>query len=172
MKDLTQGSITSHILTMSLVMLIGMAGQTAYFLVDLYFVAHLGPKAIAGVNAAGTLVVCGDGAHADPRCRHAGVDRACGRQARQAGREHGLQSVRGAVCDLRSGHAGCRLSAYGCVSAIGGRRCRDAGERRDVSAVVSAEPRTSVRVGLDGTGFARHGHREAGHRWCSCSPLS
>jgi len=36
-------------------MLIGMAGQTAYFLVDLYFVAHLGPEAIAGVNAAGTL---------------------------------------------------------------------------------------------------------------------
>lgn len=29
--------------------------QTAYFLVDLYFVAHLGPEAIAGVNAAGTL---------------------------------------------------------------------------------------------------------------------
>lgn len=55
MKDLTQGSITSHILTMSLVMLVGMAGQTAYFLVDLYFVAHLGPEAIAGVNAAGTL---------------------------------------------------------------------------------------------------------------------
>ena len=55
MKDLTQGSITSHILSMSFVMLIGMAGQTAYFLVDLYFVAHLGPEAVAGVNAAGTL---------------------------------------------------------------------------------------------------------------------
>jgi putative MATE family efflux protein len=55
MKDLTHGSITGHILAMSAVMLIGMAGQTAYFLVDLYFVAHLGPEAIAGVNAAGTL---------------------------------------------------------------------------------------------------------------------
>ena len=55
MKDLTQGSIAGHILSMSVVMLIGMAGQTAYFLVDLYFVAHLGPEAIAGVNAAGTL---------------------------------------------------------------------------------------------------------------------
>src|SRR5262245_8023705 len=55
MKDLTQGSITGHILSMSLVMLIGMVGQTAYFLVDLYFVAHLGPEAVAGVNAAGTL---------------------------------------------------------------------------------------------------------------------
>jgi putative MATE family efflux protein len=55
MKDLTQGSITGHILNMSLFMLIGMAGQTAYFLVDLYFVAHLGPEAVAGVNAAGTV---------------------------------------------------------------------------------------------------------------------
>ena len=55
MKDLTQGSVTGHILTMSVFMLVGMAGQTAYFLVDLYFVAHLGPQAIAGVNAAGTL---------------------------------------------------------------------------------------------------------------------
>ncbi|MEJ1960011.1 MAG: MATE family efflux transporter [Gammaproteobacteria bacterium] len=55
MKDLTQGSITRHILTMSFVMLIGMAGQTAYFLVDLYFVAHLGAQAIAGVGAAGNV---------------------------------------------------------------------------------------------------------------------
>jgi putative MATE family efflux protein len=55
MKDLTQGSIMSHILMMSLVMLIGMAGQTAYFLVDLYFVSHLGPQAIAGVGAAGNI---------------------------------------------------------------------------------------------------------------------
>src|SRR5262245_50620227 len=55
MKDLTQGSITGHILSMSLVMLIGMAGPTAYCLVDLVFVSHLGPQAIAGVRAAGTL---------------------------------------------------------------------------------------------------------------------
>jgi putative MATE family efflux protein len=55
MKDLTQGSITSHILSMSFVMLIGMAGQTLYFLVDLYFVSSLGAEAIAGVAAAGTI---------------------------------------------------------------------------------------------------------------------
>ncbi len=55
MKDLTQGSVTGHILKMATVMLIGMAGQTLYYIVDLYFVAHLGPQAIAGVGAAGNL---------------------------------------------------------------------------------------------------------------------
>lgn len=55
MKDLTQGSITSHILQMSSVTLIGMAAQTMYYLVDLYFVSSLGPDAIAGVGAAGNI---------------------------------------------------------------------------------------------------------------------
>jgi MATE family, multidrug efflux pump len=36
-------------------MLIGMVGQTLYYLVDLYFVAGLGPQAIAGVGAAGNI---------------------------------------------------------------------------------------------------------------------
>jgi len=55
MKDLTQGSITGHILQMSLITLIGMAAQTMYYLVDLYFVSSLGPEAIAGVGAAGNI---------------------------------------------------------------------------------------------------------------------
>jgi MATE family, multidrug efflux pump len=55
MKDLTQGSIARHLLEMSLVMLIGMMGQTLYYLVDLYFVAKLGPSAVAGVGAAGNI---------------------------------------------------------------------------------------------------------------------
>lgn len=55
MKDLTQGSITAHILQMSSVMLVGMLGQTLYYLVDLYFVSGLGSHAIAGVGAAGTI---------------------------------------------------------------------------------------------------------------------
>jgi putative MATE family efflux protein len=54
-KDLTQGSITGHIISMSLFMLFGMVGQTLYYIVDLYFIAHLGPSAIAGVGAAGNL---------------------------------------------------------------------------------------------------------------------
>ncbi len=55
MKDLTQGSISGHLISMSFVMLFGMIGQTLYFLVDLYFVSHLGPQAVAGVGAAGNL---------------------------------------------------------------------------------------------------------------------
>ncbi len=55
MKDLTQGSIARHLVEMSLVMLIGMMGQTLYYLVDLYFVAKLGPAAVAGVGAAGNI---------------------------------------------------------------------------------------------------------------------
>ena len=55
MKDLTQGPITRHILEMAAVMVIGMVGQTLYYLVDLYFVSGLGPQAIAGVGAAGNI---------------------------------------------------------------------------------------------------------------------
>jgi len=55
MKDLTHGSITGHILQMAAVMVIGMVGQTLYYIVDLYFVAGLGPQAIAGVGAAGNI---------------------------------------------------------------------------------------------------------------------
>ncbi|MBX5461071.1 MAG: MATE family efflux transporter [Steroidobacteraceae bacterium] len=55
MKDLTHGSVTGHIVQMALVMLIGMVGQTLYYLVDLYFVAGLGAQAIAGVGAAGNI---------------------------------------------------------------------------------------------------------------------
>jgi putative MATE family efflux protein len=61
MKDLTQGSITRHLIEMAFVMLIGMIGQTLYYLVDLYFVAQLGSAAVAGVGAAGndTFIVLG-----------------------------------------------------------------------------------------------------------------
>lgn len=54
MKDLTQGSITRLLLAMAIPIAAGMIFQTLYFLVDLYFVAHLGGTVIAGVSAAGT----------------------------------------------------------------------------------------------------------------------
>jgi putative MATE family efflux protein len=55
-KDLTQGPIHRHILEMAAPMAIGMLIQTLYFLVDLYFVAHIGDAAIAGVSAAGLVM--------------------------------------------------------------------------------------------------------------------
>ncbi|HEY7673518.1 MAG TPA: MATE family efflux transporter [Gammaproteobacteria bacterium] len=56
MKDLTQGSITTNILSMAAPIAAGMIFQTLYLLVDLYFVSALGEAAIAGVGAAGTLM--------------------------------------------------------------------------------------------------------------------
>ena len=55
MKDLTQGPVSGHILSMAAFMAIGMIGQTLYYLVDLYFVSGLGSDAIAGVGTAGNV---------------------------------------------------------------------------------------------------------------------
>ncbi len=55
MRDLTQGSIVRHLLGMAAFIGVGLVIQTLYFLVDLYFVAHLGDAAVAGVASAGTV---------------------------------------------------------------------------------------------------------------------
>lgn len=57
MTDLTQGSLLRHVWTMALPTMIGMFVQSLYLLVDLYFVADLGPAAIAGVSAATNLTL-------------------------------------------------------------------------------------------------------------------
>src|SRR5882672_1446489 len=56
MKDLTQGSVTRHLLGLSAFMAVSMAFQTLYYLVDLYFVGRLGKEAIAAVGLAGNLM--------------------------------------------------------------------------------------------------------------------
>lgn len=55
MRDLTQGPITGHLLGMAGFIAISLVVQTAYFVVDLYFVSRLGNTAIAGVSAAGNV---------------------------------------------------------------------------------------------------------------------
>jgi putative MATE family efflux protein len=55
MKDLTESSISKHIVQMAIPIAAGMFFQTLYFLIDLYFVAHLGDAPLAGVGAAGNL---------------------------------------------------------------------------------------------------------------------
>jgi putative MATE family efflux protein len=55
MRDLTRGPVMGHLITMALPIMFGMLFQTAYFLVDLWFVGRLGNTAIAGVGAAGNL---------------------------------------------------------------------------------------------------------------------
>ncbi len=53
MKDLTQGSILSHALTMAVPIFAGLVLVLLCGLIDLYFVAALGEAAIAGIGAAG-----------------------------------------------------------------------------------------------------------------------
>ncbi len=55
MQDLTQGSITRHLLRMAAPIAIGMLFQMLYVLIDLYFVARLGDAAIAGVVTASNV---------------------------------------------------------------------------------------------------------------------
>ncbi|WP_129782489.1 MATE family efflux transporter [Peristeroidobacter soli] len=57
MKDLTQGSIARHIISMAVPMGASMLFQTLYVFVDLYFVAGLGDAAVAGVSAASNIML-------------------------------------------------------------------------------------------------------------------
>ena len=57
MKDLTQGSVTKHLLNMAAFMAVSMLVQTLYLLADLYWVGSLGKEAIAAVGVAGTLMM-------------------------------------------------------------------------------------------------------------------
>jgi putative MATE family efflux protein len=54
-RDLTQGSIASHLIGMAAFIGISLIFQTMYFIVDLYFVSRLGSAAIAGVSASGNV---------------------------------------------------------------------------------------------------------------------
>src|SRR5205809_2225533 len=57
MKDLTEGSVTKHLLHMSAFLTASMLVQTLYLLADLYWVGHLGKEAIAAVGVAGNLTM-------------------------------------------------------------------------------------------------------------------
>ena len=57
MKDLTQGSVTRHLLHMSAFLAVSMVVQTFYLLADLYWVGRLGKEAIAAVGVAGNITM-------------------------------------------------------------------------------------------------------------------
>src|SRR5512147_2363753 len=56
MQDLTTGSLTRHLLKTTSFMLVTMVFQTLYFLIDLYWVGHLGKEAVAAVAIAGNMM--------------------------------------------------------------------------------------------------------------------
>ncbi len=57
MRDLTTGSIRGQLLGMAVPIAAGLLMQTLYYLVDLYFVGQLGDAALAGVGAAGNVMM-------------------------------------------------------------------------------------------------------------------
>src|SRR5437879_13563568 len=57
MKDLTEGSVTKHLLHMSAFLAASMLVQTLYLLADLYWVGHLGREAIAAVGVGGNITM-------------------------------------------------------------------------------------------------------------------
>lgn len=57
MQDLTQGSITRHLLKLAGFMIFTMIFQTLYLLADLYWVGRLGKEAIAAVSVCGNLMM-------------------------------------------------------------------------------------------------------------------
>lgn len=57
MNDLTQGSITRHLLKLAGFIVFTMIFQTLYMLVDLYWVGRLGKEAIAAVGVSGNLMM-------------------------------------------------------------------------------------------------------------------
>lgn len=57
MNDLTQGSVTKHLLQMAAFMGMSMLVQTLYLLADMYWVGRLGKEAIAAVGVAGNLMM-------------------------------------------------------------------------------------------------------------------
>jgi putative MATE family efflux protein len=57
MKDMTQGSVTRHLLHMASFMAVSMLVQTLYLLADLYWVGRLGKEAIAAVGLSGNLMM-------------------------------------------------------------------------------------------------------------------
>jgi putative MATE family efflux protein len=56
MQDLTRDSIVRHLLKTTSFMLVTMAFQTLYFLIDLYWVGRLGKTSVAAVGIAGNLM--------------------------------------------------------------------------------------------------------------------
>ena len=57
MKDMTEGSVTRHLLHMASFMAVSMLVQTMYLLADLYWVGRLGKEAIAAVGLSGNLMM-------------------------------------------------------------------------------------------------------------------
>src|ERR1700723_3588440 len=110
MKDLTEGSVLSHALTMAVPIFAGLVLVLLCGLIDLYFVAGLGEAAVAGVGAAGNAgFLVGALTQIVSVCTLAAISQAVGRKDRADAnfifnQSLGLSVVCG-VCTLAVGFA-------------------------------------------------------------------
>ena len=159
MKDLTQGSIVSHISVMAPQIFAGMIMMMLCGLIDLYFVAGLGDAAIAGVGAAGNVGFLINALTQILERRQRIADFAGGRTQGPGRCQPGVQSIAGPVGGIflsdagRGMPAGAQLHARDCR-----RRCRDRGGHH-LSALVHAGAGAAIRRAGDGLRAARHRHR-------------
>ena len=101
MKDLTRGSIVSHILHMAPPIVVGMITIMICQLVDLYFVSGLGDAADCRRRRGRQCRLSRQCADAGARRRHGGADRACRGTQGSAGRQSDLQPGGRAVGAVR-----------------------------------------------------------------------
>lgn len=117
MRDLTKGSIVSHILSMAAPDSISMMTQIAYQLIDLYFVTRTGVAATAGVSAAsnaGFILLA--------LMQALGVGTWCWSHMPSVARTNrcklGIQSMHSAVCGLRRDNDDASGHVYTLVFAV------------------------------------------------------
>jgi Na+-driven multidrug efflux pump len=161
MKDLTKGSITSHILSMAPPIFGGMILIMVCQLIDLYFVSDLGDAAIAGVAAAGNagflvnalMQVLGVGsvaliAHAVGRKDRADANLVFNQSLALAG-----------ACAFATWIFGSALARTYMASVSADKAIHRS--RHDLFALLHTGVGNAVRVGGDGLRSARHGYRSA-----------
>ena len=163
MKDLTRGSIVSHILNMAPPIVVGMITIMICQLVDLYFVSGLGDAAVAGVAAAGNA-----GFLVNALMQMLGVGtvaliaHAVGRKDRD---DANLVFNQAVVLSVLFGLL--TLVARLCaVAPLYARDCRRRGHHRcrhHLSALVHAGAGAAIRHAGDGGRAAGHRHRAAEH---------
>ena len=149
MKDLTKGSISSHLIAMAVPMAAGMIFQTLYFFVDLYFVANsVTPRLRASVRPA---MRCSS-SWRSRRCWASVRSRylSCCRPQRPAGCESHLQPVAADRSAVRRADSAHRLHVLVGVRAIHRRGRSDGAGRRHLSILVPAGHGVAVRDGRDG----------------------
>ena len=163
MKDLTRGSIVSHILNMAPPIVAGMITIMICQLVDLYFVAEARRSRGRGRGGGGQCRIPHQRVHAGARRRHGCADGACRGAQGSRRRQSGLQPGDRAVGAVRPVDAGRGSLAGAALYALGGRR---RGHRRGghhISVVGHAGAGAAIRDAGDGGRAAGHRHRAADH---------